>query len=73
MKEVHYCRWVLRVYKLTPLFVPSLCFLCMDENVTSQLPVPTTMLSLPVSRPPSHECFYPSGAMIQNKPSSLLN
>ena len=51
LKEVHYWRWVLRVYKLTPLLVPSLCFLCMDENVTSQLPVPTTMLSLPVSRP----------------------
>lgn len=48
LKEVPYWRCVLRVYKL--LLVPFLCFLHVDENVTSQLPVPTTMLSLPVTR-----------------------
>lgn len=48
LKEVPYWRCVLRVYKL--LLVPFLCFLHVDENVTSQLPIPSTMLSLPVTR-----------------------
>lgn len=48
LKEVPYWRCVLRVYKL--LLAPSLCFLRVDENVTSQLPVPTIMLSLPATR-----------------------